>query len=129
MNAVDDAREKINGITPGEWAWTKYDRTYEVWTRDTSIEPDGDVADNIQHLADAEFIAAAPDLVRGLLAELDQAREFIEDIATHGVHADLNPTRRWDGDQQSEYRWWGEYIGGADRALRTRALRILGGDS
>lgn len=60
----------LNQITPGPWAWSKYGDQYEVFTQDPNTEP-GDVADNVQILADAEFIAAAPALVQALLAELD----------------------------------------------------------
>ena|SRR3990167_6167096 len=59
------------------------------------------------------------------LPEAEKQAEFIEDIATHGIGADLNPTRRWDGDQTSEYLWWSEYIGGAVGRLRRRASALL----
>lgn len=57
-------------------------------------------------------------------SEAEQQAQFIQDIATHGIHADLKPTRRWDGDQASEYRWWTEYVGDADNRLRRRAAAI-----
>ncbi|QSL99831.1 hypothetical protein SEA_ODAY_87 [Gordonia phage ODay] len=143
MSIADEARAKLEGITPGPWVvntegWAFIssggDSVLHAYVDTKCLECDAEVCQSMDcHVAasgeDAEFIAAAPDLVRGLLAELDQAREFIQDIATHGVHADLNPTRRWDGDQQSEYLWWGMYIGEADKALRTRARRILSGES
>lgn len=73
-----DARRLLHGITPGKWAWTKYDDQYEIWTQDKTDEP-GDVADNVQHLADAEFIAAAPTLVDRLLTQADRLQSWKDD--------------------------------------------------
>lgn len=56
-------------------AWYRYGTQFEVFTESVSIAPDdvADVADNLRHLADAEFIAAAPDLIASLLAALETA--------------------------------------------------------
>ncbi|MDT0223489.1 hypothetical protein [Gordonia sp. AC31] len=72
-----DARRLLQGITEGPWAWHQYGDQYEVFTQDPNTEP-GDVADNVQILADAEFIAASPTLVAGLLAELDRMKGYLD---------------------------------------------------
>ncbi|MGW8936007.1 hypothetical protein [Gordonia terrae] len=79
-----DARRLLQGITDGPWAWHQYGDQYEVFTQDPNTEP-SDVADNVQILADAEFIAASPTLVAGLLAELDRLETDLEAAAyRHG---------------------------------------------
>lgn len=55
----DEARRALDGITPGKWI--------------AGYGGGENVVILYHQVADAEFIAAAPELVRGLLAELDRA--------------------------------------------------------
>lgn len=89
-----DARRLLQGITEGQWAWHQYGDQYEVFSQDDSVEPNSDVADNVQHLADAEFIAAAPALVAGLLAELDQEQDRALRLAIRAAGCEKAETER-----------------------------------
>ena len=88
-----DARRLLQGITEGQWAWHQYGDQYEVWTQDKGVDPN-DVADNVQILADAEFIAASPTLVAGLLAELDQEQDRALRLAIRAAGCEKAETER-----------------------------------
>lgn len=70
---TDRARGLLDRITPGQWEIDQQDSYHDVWAADgeqivqivASFDPS-------PTLEDAEFIAAAPDLVRGLLAEVER---------------------------------------------------------
>lgn len=80
--ATDRAREALEGITPGEWSINEDDPDaiavevqrgdYPVWvhSHDIGFRDDTDA----QIIANARFIAAAPQLVRDLLAENEALR-------------------------------------------------------
>ncbi|AXH49036.1 hypothetical protein SEA_LTON_57 [Gordonia phage Lton] len=95
MSIADDARAKLEGITPGSWS-VDYETSdcFPYETYPYAISGPRNSGLDVPHVSDeyraeyghqmsevcgisdqdAEFIAAAPDLVRGLLAELDQAK-------------------------------------------------------
>lgn len=74
MSIAGEARAKLEGITPGPWSFISgYNGPFEAADFPDVTIGGRDIGDGIGE-ADAEFIAAAPDLVRGLLAELDQTK-------------------------------------------------------
>ena len=75
MSAAERARELLAGITPGKWEAEPWEGTARESVNVLAGSLWGPrVAGLVGRNSDAEFIAAAPDLVRDLLAELDQAR-------------------------------------------------------
>lgn len=82
---ADEARAKLEGITPGPWSaqhcsWHHDDDPeWEVESHALQFDdPIGIVGHGVeQGKDDAEFIAAAPDLVRGLLAEIDRLEALV----------------------------------------------------
>ena len=70
---TDRARGLLDRITPGQWEIDQQDSYHDVWAADgeqiVQIVASFDPAPTLE---DAEFIAAAPDLVRGLLAEVER---------------------------------------------------------
>ena len=96
---VSRARAALDGITPGPWVrdnpddrFSEHDDVFsgDVWSRR--------VAGLISRRADSTFIAAAPDLVRDLLAEVERLRDDlrVERTVTHlceSVDADLREAR------------------------------------
>ena len=72
-----EAARLLDGITPGEWQWYYYPDGRKLLTG----EPCGVIhcLDGPMDIdpADAAFIAAAPRLVRGLLAEIEGLRRAL----------------------------------------------------
>ena len=108
-DVVERAKSALDGITPGPWVvddhedndydlltvgagtylespghYTSTDLIYEVDT--FSIELDS--KDYAQIATDAKFIAAAPELVRELVAEVEKVRGVLIDGAVAGYVAD-----------------------------------------
>ncbi|AXQ63932.1 hypothetical protein SEA_ECLIPTUS_84 [Gordonia phage Ecliptus] len=85
MSIADEARAKLEGITPGPWSAEHFpwhhddDPEWEVESHALQFDdPIGIAGHGVeQGKADAEFIAAAPELVDGLLAELDAAEQLL----------------------------------------------------
>lgn len=78
---LDRAREALDGITPGEWTYRdiidgKHNVTVDMW--DVASCSGGPIEDDEERTkyaaANAEFIAAAPHLVRVLLATIECER-------------------------------------------------------
>lgn len=83
-DTLNEAKRLLDGITPGEWQW-RNDATYPgryAWSiqpgvlmaEGTDGTPGGDEIDR----ANAAFIAAAPRLVRDLVAEVEELRAALK---------------------------------------------------
>ncbi len=81
-DVVSRARAALDGITPGPWVrdnpddrFSEHDDVFsgDVWSRR--------VAGLISRRADARFIAAAPDLVRDLAAEVERLEADLDGAA------------------------------------------------
>ncbi|QYC53581.1 hypothetical protein SEA_NORVS_97 [Gordonia phage Norvs] len=140
MSIADDARAKLEGITPGRWKYSDIiDGLHNVISEmgwDVARCSDGGSGQGDRPrretiaIRNAEFIAAAPDLVRGLLAELDQAiapdpcdmthREPFDfaQCRTHDTTFPLGEKCKFDGREP-----WAVFADEADeqRQLKVRA--------
>ncbi|WP_353107796.1 hypothetical protein [Gordonia sp. (in: high G+C Gram-positive bacteria)] len=83
-DVVSRARAALDGITPGEWWVFKQSERHDddpEWVIESNGGPSSDNPIGVvghgveQGEVDATFIAAAPDLVRDLLAEVDRLRQ------------------------------------------------------
>lgn len=84
MKPEQEADELLGHITPGDWhapglGEVHSDHDKGIYARVVGGEDDPVIAD-LCNTADAEFIAAAPRLMRALLAELDTLREENEQL-------------------------------------------------
>ena len=73
---VERARELVAGITPGPW--TKSDSYHDIWananTSDAKVVASFDPR---PECANADFIAAAPELVRELMETVDRVERLV----------------------------------------------------
>ena len=77
MSAADEAREKLEGVTPGPWLWDEDDEELKGLDRTVLSGVgynDGTAGVFVGNEADAEFIAWCREGVPRLLAELDEIR-------------------------------------------------------
>lgn len=83
---LDRARAALDGITDGPWMAGGVDGDYPFWV---DTKPDLvciPIAEEIDSRADAEFIADAPELIRGLVDALESAlheAEINQDACDH----------------------------------------------
>jgi len=79
---TERAQTMIEGITPGDWRIT---RSYPDYGYDVGLSQANSLAGDrglmLRKLNDAAFIAAAPELVRGLLVEVEALRELLREFA------------------------------------------------
>lgn len=73
---VQEARQLLAQVTPGEWWWQHGD----LLSPQTRVVDGYSSSTSCQNAADAEFIAAAPRLVRGLADELDTLRAQLAQV-------------------------------------------------
>lgn len=114
VSVRDAARQALEGITPGQWraisardgcatiASVTVGNGGEGWK--PVVYATGQPCDGarIDNPADAEFIAAAPELVRGLLAELDRVEgQATLDVnaATHGTELLRGQAIQWRNER------------------------------
>lgn len=102
----------------------------------TAHESHADTARLNQLVTWAAFAATADDpeqrdaenaagLVLALVAEVRRLRATLQDIADHGLRADLNPTVSSAMDGGGTYRELTAYLRRLDSTLRERARRAL----
>lgn len=75
---IDEIKAQLAAITPGEWRENiNEDGIVEIWSSNYNICEIGDMeyTDAIDH-QNAEFIAAAPSIVRELLAEVERLNQY-----------------------------------------------------
>ncbi len=71
---IDRAKGAMEGITPGEWEWDDhFDNLSPLWSCEMA-QGYGYLSWNDGIEANARFIAAAPGLVRELIAEVERLR-------------------------------------------------------
>ncbi|AMS03158.1 hypothetical protein BJD61_gp79 [Gordonia phage Obliviate] len=125
MSVADEARAGLEGITPGQWKYADIiDGLHNVisemgWDIASCSDGGSGQGDRPRREAfairNAEFIAAAPDLVRGLLDELDQLQRWKDEALP--VIAGLQELGRALGVPL------GRSITGPESAVRAQALR------
>lgn len=108
---MERAEQALKGITPGPWKldvqsqFANGDYSYLIKGSGGDDEPW--VAEEVNSLADAEFIAAAPDLIKGLRAEVKQqtrgARQVAHNVAELGRQ--LVESQRWAAWFAAERDW------------------------
>lgn len=149
---VQRAKQALDGITPGVWWWSGETRARLIagGTED-SLRGASEIIRCAALLhpgaADAEFIAAAPELVRGLLEELTTKNEVLEVVLASAAryHTERDALRAnlpdllgsaWDdGNAAGLDGWIGPNRGAGDvddEAVRARERfirRTLDGDS
>lgn len=90
---IAEAREKLEGITPGTWRTHQYDPDEDLLVvlddGKPGVAPIASIEGQLEATANAHFIAAAPCLVRGLLAICEEPRALaIEalEFASGAIH-------------------------------------------
>lgn len=95
-DVVQQARELLAGITPGKWTYRdvidgRHNVTVDMW--DVASCSGGPVEDEAVRTryaaANAEFIAAAPQLVSELADKLSEVRQIIADDDARGAMPDF----------------------------------------
>ena len=79
-NLIERTNDALDGVTAGPWMAGKGGPGYSSWVDSKPDLVNISIADRIDNLADAEFIAAARQLVPDLLAEVVKLRARIEII-------------------------------------------------
>ncbi|SDT84458.1 hypothetical protein [Gordonia westfalica] len=135
MSAAEEARKLLEGITPGPWEAEPWDGT----TRESVGVFAGSVwgprvAGLITSSADAEFIAATPELVPALLAELDQAKADLDAAAyRHGQLqsriANRDATIQRVRELIAEWSWTEHHHDEPVYEIWKPLARIVGGES
>ncbi|SKQ87675.1 Uncharacterised protein [Mycobacteroides abscessus subsp. abscessus] len=74
MDIIERAEHLLDGITAGEWVWDEWPDKSVISAMDTLVAVAPSVILREQSSLDARFIAAAPELVRDLIAEVQQLR-------------------------------------------------------
>lgn len=74
--SLEDIKTMLDAITPGEWVATSNDTS--VFSHSVVAFPDGTVLARIERDQDRAFIAAAPSIVRALVAREEIYRKGIE---------------------------------------------------
>ena len=93
-----DARRLLQGITPGKWRHGRDNFGFHTISavRTGVVYATGQPGEGVRidNPADAEFIAASPTLVAGLLAELDQEHDRALRLAIRAVGCEKAETER-----------------------------------
>lgn len=130
------ARDLLAGITPGQWMAGLGGEGFMHWVDTKPDLVNISVADHIESLADAEFIAAAPQLVADLADEVERLRaggpwvEYVE--RQRAMQRERDGECICDGNPETtngpeedcpwhgrEYRYW---VDGCDRLGRQKAI-------
>lgn len=133
MTTYEGLREKAEKATPGPWmldGMGEDEPQLNYWAHrfiGTANPNESGYHEVIAtsedgHGRNAEYIAAvSPDVVLGLLDEVDHLRSVLRDFVEHGARFDLTPTMM-DGGSYSD---WAQYLRRLDRAYRDRALAAI----
>lgn len=119
----DRARQALEGITPGRWQWGAFgsliaDESESVIYADSMTE--GIEADNPD---DADFIAAAPALVRELLDDWGVSDECVLADSQRLADENLRLRTELDAAHESAAQWealWRQDLATTEQALRER---------